>query len=430
MKTKVKYTTDTKVELTIALDATELEVAEQVALKKLARYIKVAGFRKGKAPIAVAQKHIDPNVLQEETLDNALSKAVAESFLGEKLQALERPMVEVKKFVPSQTLEFTAEAEVIPPVKLGDYQKLKTKRQDVKTTAKDVDEIVERMRESLVERQEVKREAKIGDEVVMDFVGKQEGKAFEGGSAKNYTLILGDGQFIPGFEDGIVGHKSGEEFSVSLKFPKDYHAKDMAGQKVVFDVVLRKVNELTLPEVNDEFAVKCGPFTDVKQLRDDIKREIVVQKEREADEELRNALVSELADASSVALPELLIEDQVRSIEQDMAQNLSYQGITLENYLEAQKLADKDAWLKKEVRPAAEKRVKAGLILAELSKVLKIDISREELAGQIEQMKVQYGAKDAKIAKQFENPDVHRDIANRMITDKTVDKLIELNTKK
>ncbi len=429
MKTKVKYTTDTKVELTITLDVAELEAAEQVALKRLARDIKVAGFRKGRVPIAVAQKHIDSNVLQEETLNNALSKAVAESFLGEKLQALERPAVEVKKFVPSQTLEFTAEAEVIPPVKLGDYQKLKSKRQEVKTTAKDVDEIIERMRESFVDRQEVKREAKIDDEVVVDFVGKQDGKAFEGGSAKDYALKLGDGQFIPGFEDGIVGHKSGEEFSLSLNFPKDYHAKDMAGKKVVFDVVLSKVSELKLPEVNDEFAAKCGPFTDVKQLRDDIKREIVAQKEREADEKLKDTIVGELTDISKVALPELLVEDQMRSIEQDMAQNLSYQGITLENYLEAQKFTDKDAWLKKEVRPAAEKRVKAGLILAELSRVLKIDVTREELAGQIEQMKVQYGAKDAKIAKQFDNPDVHRDIANRMITDKTIDKLVELNTK-
>ena len=132
MKTNVKYTTDTKVELTITLGAKELEAAEQVALKKLSRDLKVPGFRKGHVPLAVAQKNIDPNALQEQTLENALSKAVAESFLGEKLQALERPAVEVKKFVPAQELEFTAEAEVVPPVKLGDYKKLKLKQPEVK----------------------------------------------------------------------------------------------------------------------------------------------------------------------------------------------------------------------------------------------------------------------------------------------------------
>ncbi|NCU29929.1 hypothetical protein EOM60_04990, partial [Candidatus Saccharibacteria bacterium] len=161
----------------------------------------------------------------------------------------------------------------------------------------------------------------------------------------------------------------------------------------------------------------------------DIKREIAAQKEREATEKLKDALVSELTEISKVALPELLIEDQMRSIEQDMMQNLMYRSVTLESYLETQKFTDRDDWLKREVRPAAEKRVKAGLILAELSKVLEIDISRDELAAQIEQMKLQYGAKDAKVAKQLENPDVHRDIANRMITNKTVEKLVELHSK-
>ena len=429
MKTNVKYTTDTKVELTITLGAKELEAAEQVALKKLSRDLKVPGFRKGHVPLAVAQKNIDPNALQEQTLENALSKAVAESFLGEKLQALERPAVEVKKFVPAQELEFTAEAEVVPPVKLGDYKKLKSKREEAKVTAADVDEIIQRMQENFVERKAVKREAKRGDEVIIDFTGKKDDVAFEGGSAKDYALQLGDGQFIPGFEDGIVGHKAGETFSLDLTFPKDYHAKDMAGQKVVFDVTLRTVNELTLPEVNDEFAAKCGPFSDVKELKSDIKREIAAQKEREATEKLKDALVSELTEISKVALPELLIEDQMRSIEQDMMQNLMYRSVTLESYLETQKFTDRDDWLKREVRPAAEKRVKAGLTLAELSKVLEIDISRDELAAQIEQMKLQYGAKDAKVAKQLENPDVHRDIANRMITDKTVEKLVELHSK-
>ena len=429
MKTNVKYTTDTKVELTITLGAKELEAAEQVALKKLSRDLKVPGFRKGHVPLAVAQKNIDPNALQEQILENALSKAVAESFLGEKLQALERPAVEVKKFVPAQELEFTAEAEVVPPVKLGDYKKLKSKREEAKVTAADVDEIIQRMQENFVERKAVKREAKRGDEVIIDFTGKKDDVAFEGGSAKDYALQLGDGQFIPGFEDGIVGHKAGETFSLDLTFPKDYHAKDMAGQKVVFDVTLRTVNELTLPEVNDEFAAKCGPFTDVKELKSDIKREIAAQKEREATEKLKDALVSELTEISKVSLPELLIEDQMRSIEQDMMQNLMYRSVTLESYLETQKFTDRDDWLKREVRPAAEKRVKAGLILAELSKVLEIDISRDELAAQIEQMKLQYGAKDAKVAKQLENPDVHRDIANRMITDKTVEKLVELHSK-
>lgn len=428
MKTTVKKLSDTNVCLTITLGADELNAAEQVALTKMARDLKVPGFRKGKVPVSVAAKHVNPMALQEQVLDNALSKAVAEAFMNEKLQALERPSVEVKKFVPNQEVEFTAEATVVPPVKLGDYKKLKAKAQTVKVEAKDVDEIIERMQQNFVDKTEVKRAAREGDEVIIDFVGKKDGVAFDGGSAKDFALKLGGGQFIPGFEEGVVGHKAGETFDLDLEFPKDYHAENLAGAKVVFSATLHKVNELKLPELNDEFAAKCGPFTDVKELKADIKREITAQKEREAKEKLKDELVAELADSSKVALPELLIDDQLRSIEQDLMQNLSYRGLTMDSYLKTQGFKDKADWQKKEARPAAEKRVKAGLVLAELSKELGVEVSREELDRQISTFKQQYG-KDAKLAARFDDPNVHRDIANRMITDKTIDKLVELNGK-
>ena len=426
MKTTVKKLSDTKVELTISLGSEELSAAEQVALTKMASDLKVPGFRKGKVPVSVAAKHVNPAALQEQTLDNALSKAVAEAFMVEKIQALDRPAVDVKKFVPGQELEFTAEVEIIPPVKLGNYKKLKAKRQAVKVEDSEVEEIITRMRENFTEKTEVKRAAKEGDEAVIDFTGKKDDVPFDGGAAKDFALKLGSGQFIPGFEEGVIGHKAGETFDLTLTFPKDYHAKELAGADVVFTVTLHKVNELSLPEVNDEFAAKCGPFTSVDELKADIKREITAQKEREADEKLKDDLVGELAEASKVALPELLIDDQIRSIEQDLMQNLMYRGLTLDSYLQTQKFTDKDDWRAKEARPAAEKRVKAGLVLAELSKELGVEVSHEELSTQIEAMKQQYG-KDPKIAERFNDPNVHRDIANRMITDKTVEKLIELN---
>lgn len=428
MKTTVKKLSDTKVVLTIVVGRDELEAAEQVALKKLSRDVKVPGFRKGHVPLSVVAKNINPNALQEQTLDNALSKAVADAFTTESIQAIERPEVEVKKFVPGDTLEFTAEATVLPEVKLPDYKKLKSKRADVKVTDADTEDIISRMQENFVEKTEVKRAAKNGDEVVIDFVGKKDDVEFDGGKAENYSLKLGAGQFIPGFEEGVVGHKAGDSFDVELKFPKDYHVGDLAGQPVVFSVTLHAVNETTLPELTDEFAAKCGPFTSMDELRADILREVEEQKKRETDEKFKDELVGELADKVKVSLPEVLVEDQIRSIEQDMQQNLSYRGVELESYLSTQGFKDKDDWMAKEVRPAAEKRVKAGLVLAELSKELKVDVSHDELSAQIDTLKQYYG-KDAKTAKQFDNPDVHRDIANRLITDKTIAKLVELNTK-
>ena len=428
MKTTVKKLSETKVVLTIVVDRTELEAAEQVALKKMSRDVKVPGFRKGHVPLSVVAKNINPNALQEETLDNALSKAVAEAFVGENIQAIERPEVEVKKFVPGDTLEFTAQATILPAVKLPDYQKLKTKRTEVKVVDADADDIISRMQENFAEKTKVDRAAKEGDEVVIDFIGKKDGVEFDGGKAEDYSLKIGSGQFIPGFEDGIVGHKAGDKFELELKFPKDYHAKELADQKVSFSVELKAVNESKLPELNDEFAAKCGPFTSMDDLRKDILREVKEQKSRDSEEKFKDELVGELADKIKVELPQILVDDQVRSIEQDMQQNLAYRGLELDSYLSTQGFSDKDDWLAKEVRPAAERRVKAGLVLAELSKELKIDVSHEELSAQIETMRQYYG-KDAKTAKQFDNPDVHRDIANRLITDKTIAKLVELNSK-
>ncbi len=408
MKTTVKNLSETKVLATITIGKDELAAAEQVALTKLAKEVKVQGFRQGKVPASVAAKHVQPQALAEQTLEDAISKAVAEAFTAEKIQALDRPNVEVKKYVPGESLEFTAETEIVPKVTLGDYKKLKATKGKVSVAAKDVEEIIERMRTNFSEKNDVEREAKDGDETVIDFIGKKDDVAFDGGTGNDYTLTLGSNQFIPGFEEGIVGHKAGETFDLELAFPADYHAKDLAGQKVVFTTTLKAVKEITLPEVNDEFAAKCGPFTSVAELKDE--------------------LVGELVELSNVPAPEILVKDQEKSIEQDFVQNLAYQGASLDQYLENKQFTTKEEWLDKEVHPAAEKRVKAGLLLAELSKELKIEATSEELAEHINMYRTQYG-NNPEALKQFEDAEVQRDIANRLLTEKTVDALVALNTK-
>ena len=425
MKTSVKHPTDTSVELTITLGEKELNDAEQVALTKLAKKLKVPGFRQGKAPASVVAKHVNPNALAEQTLDDALSKAVAEAFTSNDIQALDRPQVDVKKFVPGKELEFTAEAEVLPEVKLGDYKKLKATKDKVTVAAKDVDEIIERIRQGYAERKTVERAAKTGDEVVLDFVGKKDGTPFEGGAATDYVLELGSGQFIPGFEEGVAGHKVGDAFDLDLAFPKEYHVADLAGAKVVFSVTLKEVKEKSLPELNDELAAKAGPFKTIKELKDDIKREITTQREKETLDKLKDALVTQLVEKSTVPVPEILVQDQMQSIERDMTQNLMYQGLTLDMYL-AQRKQTRDEWLASEVKTSAENRVKAGLVLAELSKVEKVTATDEELAAKVNEYQAQFGNKSNQ---DFTTPEVQRDIANRLLTDKTIDLLVELNTR-
>lgn len=424
MKTTIKHVTDTKVAVTITVGKQELDDAEQVALVKLAKTVKAPGFRKGKVPVSVAAKHVDPQVLAEQMLDDALSKAVSLAFTEEKIQALDRPQVEIKKYIPGQELEFVAEAEVLPDITLGKYTKLGVKKTVAKVSAEDINDVIERMQRGFAERKDVERVAKDGDEVVIDFVGKREGEPFEGGSATDYTLTLGSNQFIPGFEEAIIGYKAGEEFDIPLTFPKDYHAESLAGIDVVFTVKLKAVKEVILPKLDDEFAKKAGPFKTVGELKKDIKRELESGKEREALDKFKEDLIDKLISVSEVPVPQILVDDQARSIEQDMTQNLAYQGRTLQDYLSSKKLTHNE-WLQGEVKEAAEKRVQAGLVLSELSKVEKVTATDEELAAEVNKYQEQYGNKSEQ---NFTTPEMQRQIANRLLTDKTIDRLAELNS--
>lgn len=426
MKATVKNISETRVLVTVTVDATELEAAEQVALKKLSKEVKVDGFRKGHVPLTIVKKNVDPNALAQETLENALSKGVADAFIGNNLQALERPEVEVKKFVPGDVLEFTAEGDVLPKVTLGDYKKLKITKPEIKVTKADIDEVIERMQKGFAEKKETKDAAKDGDETVIDFVGKQDGVAFEGGTGNDYPLTLGSNSFIPGFEAALVGLKAGDKKDIELTFPKDYHAKNLAGAKVVFETTVKKVNAVTLPELNDEFAAKAGPFTSMKELEDDIKREITAQREREGEDKLKDDVVKQLVAKSKVSVPAVLREDQIKSIEQDLQQNLMYQGMSLEQYFESRGFADREAWVKGEAIEAADNRIKAGLVLAELSKELKIEAAADELAEHINMYKDRY-KNNPDMAKRFDEPEAQREVANRLITEKTVDALVALS---
>lgn len=427
MKTTVKNLSETKVQLTIAVGAEALADAEKVALVKLSKTAKVPGFRKGKVPASIAAQHVDKQALQEQILDDAISKAVAEAFLAEKLQALERPMVDVKKYVPGEELEFTAEVEILPEIKLGDYKKLSKKAEKVTVADSDVDEVIERMRQGFAEKKDVERAAKDGDETVIDFIGKKDGVAFDGGTGNDYTLTLGSNQFIPGFEEGVVGHKTGETFDIDLEFPAEYHAKDLAGQKVTFTVTLKKVIEPVLPKVDDALAQKAGEFKTIDELKADIRNEITTQKEKEAIDKLKDALIEELVEKSTVPAPEVLVNDYMRSLEQDFTQNLMYRGLDLATYLENYSYTNEDEWREKELKPAALRRTQASLVLAELSKLEKLEATEAEIDEQVARYAQQYGS-NKEALEQLKTPEVRRELGNRVITDKAIDLLVALNT--
>jgi trigger factor len=428
MKHVVRKPSDTQAEITVTLDAADLAPIHKKTIVRLAKNIKVAGFRKGKVPAEVAAKQLDPNYVNSEVLEEAVNSSAIEAFDTEKLIPLDRPKVDVNKYVPGQELEYIAKVEIMPAVKLGDYKKLKATKPKVDITDKEVDEVVDRLQSSMATKQDVDRAARMGDEVIIDFDGTdKDGKEVAGANGKDYPLTLGTNTFIPGFEEGIVGKKAGDTFDLPLAFPKDYHHKPLAGAKVTFKATIKVVKSVEKPVANDEFAAKAGPFKTLAELKADIERELTDQKEREAVDAMKDSLVEQLVKGSHIPMPEVLVEDQLTGTERDFVQNLMYRGMTLDQYLEQQGI-EKDEWRAKELRPQAERRVQVGLALAELSKVEDINVSKEELEARLSEMLQRYG-NTPEVVKQLDTPESRRDIANRLVTEKTVDRLIDINSK-
>jgi len=428
MKHTIKHQSDTQVLVTVTLSADELADIKQKTLRRLAGKVKVAGFRTGKVPAHVAEKNINPAQLNSEILEDAVNASAVEVFDAAKLTPLDRPKVEVQKYVAGEMLEYTAEVEIIPTIKLGDYKKLKAKKEVVDVVKKDVDEVIERLRGNAAKKVEVARAAKEGDEVVIDFDGKDTaGKSVAGASGTDYELTLGSHTFIPGFEEGLVGKKAGDKLELPLTFPKDYHHKPLAGTKVTFATTVKAVKEVKQPKLDDAFASEVGPFKTLAELRADITRELTEQKEREAVDKLKDSLVEQLVKGSHVPAPHILIHDQIDSIERDFVQNLMYRGMTLEQYLEQQGKTLEE-WRAKDLHQQAERRVQVGLVLAELSKVEAIEVAKEELEERLGEMLARYG-NTPEVKKQLDTPEARRDIANRVLTEKTVSRLVDLNAK-
>ncbi len=424
MKTTTKKLSDTRVEVKVTLDANDLQPAREKALARLATNLKVQGFRKGKVPVELVEKNVPENEVNNEILDVAVRTTMPAAFESVKQTPIAIEHVNVSKYVPGESAEFVATAEVLPDVKLGDFKKLKAEMPKTEPTKAEVQEIIDNILNAYSEKVVVKRAAQDGDEVIIDFVGKRDGEAFPGGSAKDYHLVLGSKTFIPGFEEGIIGHSSGDKFDLEVTFPKNYGEKSLAGKKAVFETLVKQVNEIQKPKEDDELAKKCGDFKTMDELRADIKKNLETQNRHRANEQYREALVAELVKSSKVAAPEILIEDQMRFIRDDMRRNAASRGMQLEDYIEAagQKFEE---W-EKEARKVAEERVKASLVLQILAREQKIEASDEEVAAKVAELKDLY-QKSKEAMENLKKPEVRQDIKNRLIIDKTMDFLVESN---
>lgn len=428
MQVKKTNTSPTQVVLTVIATEKELKPIKDHTLTHFQGKVKVAGFREGKVPADVLEKHVDAQQLQSEFLGEAVEQLYISAAQDEKLRPVDQPQVSIKKFVPFTTLEFEATVSVLGQVKLPDYKKVKLAKTKATVTDKEVKEIIESMQSRMAEKKDVAHAVKDGDQAYIDFSGvdAKTKEPINGADGKDYPLIIGSNTFIPGFEPEIIGMKAGEEKTFTVTFPKDYGVDMLKNRKVTFTVTVIKVQELELPKVDDAFAAKAGPFKTVAEMKADIKKQLAQEKQYKADRDYESELVKKISDKSNVDVPEVLVQDQIERLMQELQQNLIYRGQTIQEFLAIAGKTE-DAYKKDVLRTQAMDRVKASLVLAEIAETEGLDVTPEELEVRMQTLKGQY--QDPQMQEELNKPEARRDIASRILTEKTVQKLVSYATK-
>lgn len=423
MQVRRQDQSDTEVKLTITADEPLLQRVKTAVLQHMnTRHVKLPGFREGKAPLSLVEKHVDQQQLQQEFLEEAVNRMYVAAIKDEGLRPVVNPDVKLLKFVPFTELEFEATFEALSNISLPDYTKIRKVKPTIKITADDVSEVVKALRQRVAEKKDVDRAGKNGDQVIIDFRGTDtQGQPVAGADGKDYPLILGSNTFIPGFEPEVVGLQPGETKSFTIAFPKDYGVKALQGKKVTFQVTIHTVQEIIEPKLDDAFAAQVGPFKTVAELKDDIKKQLTAERQQETDRQYENELVDEIAQKAKVTVPKTLVDEQIMRAEQEERQNLTYRGQTWQEHLEAEGVSEEEH--RERNRPTAEAQVKAGLVLSEIADKEGIAVSPEEVEVRLQILKGQY--EDPQMRAELDKPENKGNIESRIRTEKTLAKLVE-----
>lgn len=428
MQITTKQLTPTKVEITVVADQDMITRVKDAVLTEMAKDVQVTGFRKGHAPAAMVEKAVDPSQLQSRFLDEAISELYASAVIEKQLRPVSQPQVEISKYVPFTQLEAKVEVEVIGAIKLADYKKFKMQPKAVKVEDKEVEAVIDDLLKRDAPKVAVDRAATDGDEAVIDFVGTdaKTGDAIPGADGTSYPLLLGSNTFIPGFEPEIVGLKTGDKKTFTITFPADYGSKDLQNRKVQFAIAVTKVSEVQAPKLDDAFAATVGPFKTVAELRIDIRKQLQTEKEFQAQRELENDLLTELAKKSKAEIPTVLVEEEIDRMEAEEKRNIVYRGQTWQEHLTAEGKTEEEH--REGQREQAELRVRTGVVLGEVAQAEGITVEEDELTARIAELKGQYP--DAQMQGELDKPENRRDIASRILTEKTITKLVGYAVKK
>ncbi|WP_415929882.1 trigger factor [Zhenpiania hominis] len=376
------------VKFTIEFTSEEFEQAQIKAYQASKNKFQINGFRKGKAPRSIIEKHYGEGIFFEDAVNDLFADAYPKAVDELKLDVIDRPDADFGKLEKGQGFTVTLTVPVYPEIEVKDYKGVEIERVSDEVTAEDVEKELENLRKRNSRMVVVDRPAKEGDTVLIDYEGWADDKQFDGGTAERQPLKLGSGTFIPGFEEQLIGTKSGDEKDVKVTFPEQYHSEELAGKDAVFKCKVHEVKEEELPELNDDFAKDVSECDTLDELRKETEENLKKAAAARAESQMKNAILEKIYNANDIDIPNVMVEDQITSEMNEFDQQLRMQGMNLEQYFEY--LGRKPEEFREELRDEAYKKVKTRMLVSAVADAENIQASEEDLNKQLELMAIQY----------------------------------------
>ena len=400
--------------LEVVVDGEAWENAQKKAFNDFKKNVSIKGFRTGKVPEALLKKQISKEAIYDRAVEGVANEALVEAVKEHNLELVARPTLDYKD-ASDQSVTLVINCVVSPEVTLGEYKGLDIHKDEVNVTDEDVEAELSKVQDRFADwvLREEGQPAEDGDQVTIDFVGKKDGERFEGGSGENYPLELGSNTFIPGFEEQLVGVKTDDVKDVTVTFPEDYQAADLAGKEAVFTVTVHDIKYKDRPEVNDELIaqLKREGVETVEKFKEVTKEDLTKERERAADEKFTNDLMEAISDNATVEIPAVMIENEVDNLYRDFTNRMQQSGFTAEQYFAATGQTEAD--LKATMRPDAQRRVKGSLVLDAVIKAENIEISDEDVEKEYTEMSTLYNMDVEQIKKLLPAENIKDDLAQQ-----------------
>ena len=423
MSVQVEKLEKNMAKLTVEVSAEDFEKAVNTVYNRNKKSINIPGFRKGKAPQAMIEKMYGAGVFFEDAANLLINTEYPKAAQESELDIVSRPTIDIVQIEKGKSFIFTADVATKPEVKLGDYKGLEVDKVSTRVTQKEVDAKIQEEAGKNARTVAVEgRPVKDGDEVVLDFEGFVDGEAFEGGKGENYSLTIGSGTFIPGFEDQLIGVEAEKEVEVKVTFPEEYHAENLQGKDAVFKCTVHEIKEKELPEIDDEFAAEVSEFDTLDEYKADVKAKIKEEKAKEGKAKKEDQVIAKAIENATMEIPELMIKPQARQQMDNFAQNLMSQGLTMEQYAQFTGMtADK---MMEQMLPSAEKNIKTRLVLEAIAKAENIEISDEKIDEKLAEMAKSYDMEVEKL-KELVGEAEKQQMKDDMAVQEAIDFLVE-----